>query len=133
MTRRALFLSLFLLLPLGDVRGQGQPAAQPTRPRGSPAWQASGSHGAVVAGGAEAVAAGIALLKAGGNAADAAAATILALGVTDAGSFCFGGEVPILVYNARRHVVEALSGQGAAPRLATRAYFQKRGGIPANG
>ena len=42
-------------------------------------WQASSKTGAVAAGGGGAVAAGIEILNAGGNAADAAAATILAL------------------------------------------------------
>jgi gamma-glutamyltranspeptidase/glutathione hydrolase len=87
----------------------------------------------VSAGGAEAVAAGLDVLKRGGNAADAAAATILALSVTDSGGFCFGGEVPIIVYEARRGVVEVLAGMGAAPRLATREYFASREGIPGKG
>jgi len=59
--------------------------------------------------------AGLEILKQGGNAADAAAATILALSVTDQAEFYFGSEVPILVYDARRGVVEAISGMGAAP------------------
>src|SRR5688572_14707970 len=96
-------------------------------------WKASGTHGAVAAGGQGAVDAGIATLKAGGNAADAAAATILALSVTDSSAFCFGGEVPILVYDAKRGVVEVLVGLGAAPRLATREHFTKAGGIPNRG
>src|SRR5215213_4618818 len=96
-------------------------------------WKASGTHGAVAAGGQGAVDAGIATLKAGGNAADAAAATILALSITDSSLFSFGGEVPILVYDARRGVVEVLVGLGAAPRLATREHFVKRGGIPNEG
>lgn len=95
--------------------------------------EGTGSQGAVSAGGAEAVAAGIEILKGGGNAADAAAATILALSVTDAGGFCFGGEVPILIYDARSQAIEVLAGQGVAPRLATREYFEKRGGIPGTG
>jgi gamma-glutamyltranspeptidase / glutathione hydrolase len=98
-----------------------------------PSWKATGRHGAVSAGGAEAVEAGLEILKRGGNAADSAAATILALSVTDSGGFCFGGEVPIIVYDARRKVVEVLAGQGAAPRLATREYFSRRGGIPGTG
>src|SRR6266404_1382746 len=98
-----------------------------------PGSEATGTNGAVSAGGAEAVAAGLEILKGGGNAADAAAATILALSVTDSGGFCFGGEVPIIVYDARRRVVEVLAGQGAAPRLATREYFATRGGIPGKG
>jgi gamma-glutamyltranspeptidase/glutathione hydrolase len=97
-------------------------------------WKASGSKGIVVAGGHEAAAAGLATLRAGGNAADAAVATILALSVTDSGSFCFGGEVPIMVYDARRGVVEVLCGLGTAPRLATREHFaRKKGGIPGKG
>lgn len=100
-------------------------------PKGT--WKATGSHGAVAAGGQGAVDAGLATLKAGGNAADAAAATILALSVTDSGSFCFGGEVPILVYDARRGAVEVLVGLGAAPKLASREHFTKKGGIPTSG
>ncbi|HEV3003456.1 MAG TPA: gamma-glutamyltransferase, partial [Pirellulales bacterium] len=96
-------------------------------------WKASGNQGAVAAGGAGAVAAGIELLEDGGNAADAAVATLLALSVTDSGGFCFGGEVPLLVYDARRKVVEVVCGQGVAPKLATREFFDKPGGIPANG
>src|SRR5207244_13271123 len=64
-------------------------------------WQASGTHGAVAAGGQGAVDAGITLLKSGGNAMDAAAATILALSVTDSTAFCFGGQVPIVVFDAK--------------------------------
>src|SRR5262245_15860313 len=96
-------------------------------------WKASGSHGAVAAGGQGAVDAGIATLKSGGNAIDEAAATILALSVTDSNSFCFGGEVPIVVYDAKRGVVEVLVGLGAAPKLATREHFTKLGGIPTKG
>jgi gamma-glutamyltranspeptidase/glutathione hydrolase len=96
-------------------------------------WQASGKRGVVVAGGQGAVDAGISVLAEGGNAMDAAAATILALSATDSTQFCFGGEVPILVYDAKRQVVEVIAGQGAAPRLATREYFASRGGIPGAG
>lgn len=69
-----------------------------------------------------------------GNAIDAAVAALLVLSVTDSANFGFGGEVPIMVYDAKRKVVEVLSGQGAAPRLATLDYFQHHGGrIPGNG
>src|SRR5262249_15153222 len=101
-------------------------------PKQSPR-QATRQNGAVCAGGQGAVEAGLTLLKSGGNAADAAAATILALSVTDSGAFCFGGEVPILVYNAKRNVIEVLCGLGTAPRLATREYFAKHGSIPGKG
>ncbi len=95
-------------------------------------FQATGKNGAVCAGGAEAVAAGIGILKKGGNAADGAVATILALTVTDSERVCFGGEVPIMFYDAKRNAVELLCGLGTAPRLATREYFEKKG-IPKKG
>ena len=97
------------------------------------AWEASGKNGAVVAGGAGAVAAGLEILKSGGNAVDGAVATILALTVTDASSVCFGGEVPIMIFDSKTGAVEVLAGQGGAPALATREFFVARGGIPARG
>ncbi|HZT82491.1 MAG TPA: gamma-glutamyltransferase [Gemmataceae bacterium] len=118
----------FLAVPLLGALHQLLPAAAPE----AETWHVAGRRGAVAAGGQGAVEAGLTILRDGGNAADAAVATILALSVTDSRSFCFGGEVPILVYDARRKVVEVLSGQGAAPRLATREHFAK-GGIPARG
>ena len=99
----------------------------------SDSWSATGKNGAVAAGGKPAVEAGLSILKKGGNAADAAVATLFALSVTDSTLFCFGGEVPILVYDAKRGVVEVVCGLGVAPRLATRAYFTKKGGIPGKG
>ena len=102
-------------------------------PANAGVWEASGKNGAVVAGGAEAVAAGLEILKGGGNAVDAAVATIFALNVTDATAACFGGEVPIMIYDAKTGAVEVLAGQGAAPALATREAFAAMGGIPAEG
>lgn len=94
-------------------------------------WQASGKN-VVVAGRIGSAEAGLEIFKAGGNAADAAVATLLALNVTDSDQFNFGSELGILVYDARRDVVEALSGLGGAPALATQEYFEKKGGIKDN-
>jgi len=76
---------------------------------------AVGSKGVVVSGNAAATAAGIRMLEQGGNAADAGAATLLALSVTTVGAFCIGGEVPVLVYDAVSKKVKVLAGQGGAP------------------
>jgi gamma-glutamyltranspeptidase / glutathione hydrolase len=135
---RIAVVAFVLALAGGELRAQNQPnnRARPSRPpsEGTSAWEVSATKGAVVAGGQEAVDAGVAVLRSGGNAADAAAATLLAQTVTDANQFCFGGEVPILVYDAKRKVVEVLAGQGAAPRLAMPEYFRnKKDGIPASG
>ena len=92
-------------------------------------WHASGKNGVVVSGRTGSAEAGYEILKNGGNAADAAAATLIALSITDNDQFNFGSEVPILVYDAKRGVVEALSGMGTAPALATREHFEKVGGI----
>ncbi len=49
-------------------------------------WKTTSKTGVVAAGSAKAVKAGIEILSAGGNAADAAAGTIFALNVTDHGA-----------------------------------------------
>ncbi|MCP4708544.1 MAG: hypothetical protein GY869_07970, partial [Planctomycetes bacterium] len=89
-------------------------------------WQAEGAKGACAAGGAPSVAAAMEILKAGGNAFDSAAAMLLALTVTDYNNYCFGGEVPIIIYDAKRQVTEVLAVQGVTPRLATLDHFLNR-------
>jgi len=105
-----------------------QATKTPSNPRGPSI--AAGTQGVVVSGRPAATAAGIKILEQGGNAADAGAATLLALSVTYVGAFCVGGEVPILVYDADKKNVKLLEGQGEAPRdpKATAWYMQH--GIP---
>ena len=96
-------------------------------------WHASGKGGAVAAGGKEAVAAGLSMLKQGGNAADAAAATLLALSVTDFGYFAIGSEIPLIIYDARKKEVKVLCGLGGAPLdpKAMEWYYKNR--VPGKG
>ena len=96
-------------------------------------WRASGKRGAVAAGGAGAVAAGMEILGQDGNAADAAAATILALSITDHGAFAIGGEVPFIIYDAARQEVKVLSGLGCAPRSPEAIAWYMENGIPTDG
>ncbi len=91
---------------------------------------ATGSQGVVVSGKPAATAAGIKILEQGGNAADAAAATLLALSVTYVGAFCVGGEVPILVYNADHKNVKLIEGIGEAPRDPKAIAWYMQHGIP---
>src|SRR5262245_29785943 len=78
-------------------------------------WKAGGRGGAVAGGGSEAVAAGISVLRADCNAADAAAATLLALAVTDYGQYAMSGEVALLLYDTKSGKVKSLCGLGRAP------------------
>lgn len=91
---------------------------------------ASGKNGIVAAGKPEAVAAGTAILQAGGNAADAAVATLLALSVKHIGAFCIGGEVPLMIYDAKKREVKVLAGQGAAPKDSLALAWYYKNGIP---
>src|SRR5215470_16359690 len=91
---------------------------------------AAGSQGVIVSGKPAATAAGIKILEQGGNAADAGAATLLALSVTSVGAFCVGGEIPILVYSADQKNVKLLEGQGEAPRDPKAIAWYMKHGIP---
>ena len=96
-------------------------------------WEAESSAGAIAAGGAGAVDAGMQILEAGGNAADAGAATIFALQVTDHGACCIGGEVPLLIYDAKQGQVKSLSGMGRAPLDPEAIDWYMANGIPGPG
>src|SRR5215510_11186803 len=80
----------------------------------------------VVAGGHPLVAeAGLRMLHRGGNAIDAGVAAVLAGSVIEFSHFAFGGEVPVIIKPANKPVI-TINGQGQAPELATREFFEKR-------
>ncbi|HKV38669.1 MAG TPA: gamma-glutamyltransferase [Blastocatellia bacterium] len=96
-------------------------------------WSTESNKGIVAAGvcgNSAAAEAGIGILRSGGNAADAAAATVLALCVTDFGLCSIGGEVPVLVFDATTRKVKALSGQGRAPLDSKSIDWFLQKGIP---
>lgn len=96
-------------------------------------WKAMGRGGAVAAGGSRSVEAGLGLLEDGGNAADAAVATLLALAVTDYGRTCIGGEIPLMFYHGETGKVEVLSGVGRAPLDTKAIEWYLANGIPSEG
>ncbi len=100
---------------------------------GDMGWQAAGKGGAVAAGKQESVDAGISILEAGGNAADAAVATILALSITDYGLFAIGGEVPFMIYDAKAGETKVLNGLGGAPSDPDAIAWYYENGIPSDG
>jgi gamma-glutamyltranspeptidase / glutathione hydrolase len=113
------------------VAQEGTATTAPQRPRGPS--KAIGSKGMVVSGRAAASEAGTKMMESGGNAADAGAATLLALSVLTVGAFCIGGEVPIMYYDVGKNKIKVLSGQGGAPLdpAAIEWYMQNRipGGV----
>jgi gamma-glutamyltranspeptidase / glutathione hydrolase len=120
----ALFISFLLLVP------PAQPQATKTPAASHGPSVAVGTQGVVVSGRPAATAAGVKILEQGGNAADAGAATLLALSVTYVGAFCVGGEIPILVFNANQKTVKLLEGQGEAPRDPKAIAWYMQHGIP---
>src|SRR5215472_6795496 len=95
--------------------------------RAVPSDTAVAQHGMVVAETAEASAAGVEILKQGGNAIDAACAAALATGVTHAASCGIGGGGFMLFYLASSGQFYALDYRERAPLQATATMFIRDG------
>lgn len=88
---------------------------------------AVGYGGAVSSVDADASAAGIEVLRRGGNAVDAAVATAAALGVTEPYSAGIGGGGYFVYYDAKQRKVHTVDGRETAPRSATDKLFVENG------
>ncbi|MFI7383709.1 gamma-glutamyltransferase [Streptomyces sp. NPDC049813] len=88
---------------------------------------AVGYGGAVASVDADASAAGIEVLRAGGNAVDAAVATAAALGVSEPYSSGVGGGGYFVAYDARSRTVHTLDGRETAPLTAGPGLFLEDG------
>ncbi|MBI5943338.1 MAG: gamma-glutamyltransferase [Chloroflexi bacterium] len=84
-----------------------------------------GRNGTVATSQPLATAAGLSILAAGGNAADAAVATAAALNVTEPTSTGIGGDMFALYFDAHTKQVSALNGSGRAPALLSLERLQK--------
>ncbi|MFD8806285.1 gamma-glutamyltransferase [Streptomyces sp. NPDC059597] len=102
----------------GPPHTAGQPAKTPV---------AVGYGGAVASVDADATAAGIEVLRKGGNAVDAAVATAAALGVTEPYSAGIGGGGYFVYYDAKSRTVRTIDGRETAPLTATSDLFQENG------
>lgn len=85
----------------------------------------TGRRGVVAAGHYLAAAAGMEILRAGGNAIDAGVAMGFCLAVLEPQSNGIGGESPMLIHHARSGRTVAINGQGTAPRAATLDWFRE--------
>ncbi|MGW6782947.1 gamma-glutamyltransferase [Streptomyces sp. NPDC054987] len=107
--------------------GAAPPSAAGTQTPPAKVPVAAGYGGAVASVDADASAAGIAVLRSGGNAVDAAVATAAALGVTEPYSAGIGGGGYFVYYDARSHRVHTIDGRETAPASATETLFQENG------
>jgi len=90
-------------------------------------------HGMVAAGHPLAAEAGMRMLKAGGNAIDAAMATWAVQGQVEPGMTGLGADMLVLVYLAKTHEVKFINATGFAPAAATIDFYKSKGGIPDQG
>ncbi|MEW1720256.1 gamma-glutamyltransferase [Streptomyces sp. NPDC093109] len=105
-------------------------AAAPPLPATPPVEKtpvATGYGGAVASVDADASAAGIEVLRQGGNAVDAAVATAAALGVTEPYSAGIGGGGYFVHYDAKSRTVRTIDGRETAPKSADRSLFLENG------
>ncbi len=93
------------------------------------------THGMVASSQPLASTAGLRILQAGGNAADAAIATAAALNVTEPTSTGIGGDCFCLYYDAEKGRVQGLNGSGRAPAALTPELLRDLGydAMPRNG
>jgi gamma-glutamyltranspeptidase/glutathione hydrolase len=94
---------------------------------GSGRSPAVGTHGMVAASHPLAAQIGMDVLKAGGNAVDAAIAVNAALGLMEPMSCGIGGDLYAMVWEAKTGKLHALNASGRAPAKATRKWFADKG------
>jgi gamma-glutamyltranspeptidase / glutathione hydrolase len=90
-------------------------------------------NGMVASGHPLASEAGLRVLRAGGNAVDAALATWAVQGLAEPEMTGLGSDMFILIYLAKTGEVKFINGTGFAPMAATVDYFKGKGGMPDDG
>jgi len=122
MRRLSLLVACGLLVGLSGAR----PGAQTST------WRPVilSDNGMVASGHALASEAGLRVLKAGGNAVDAAVAAWAVQGVTEPEMTGLGGDMFMLIYLAKTGEVKFINGTGVAPRAATVDFYKSKGGLP---
>ncbi len=127
----ALVAAALSLAPAFPVSAQREPAQ--AKPVETLRPELTGSHGIVAGGRNFSVAAGLEMFERGGNAVDAGVAAVFAASVVEISHFGFGGECPLMIYDAKKKKVIVVNGQGTAPKAATPELFTSKGKVDANG
>jgi gamma-glutamyltranspeptidase/glutathione hydrolase len=119
-------------LALASVIGSWVPSLDAQGPATNPFWRpvVLGTRGMVAAEHPLEAIAGFEILKAGGNAFDAAAAVFYMTTVVEQHQAGMGGDAFILAYVADEDRVTFINGTGPAPAAATIAFYAEQGGIP---
>src|SRR5438045_7479091 len=113
--RQVLIVVAVVLAAIAQPRAQNNPQAT------SGSWRPTivAQHGMVAAGHPLAAEAGMRILKAGGNAIDAAIATWAVQGEVEPGMTGLGADMFVLYYNAKTGQVKFINGTGFASNAAT--------------
>jgi gamma-glutamyltranspeptidase/glutathione hydrolase len=106
---------LFIALSLGAVAAATPVTITPV----------TAQHGMVVAAHPQAAEAGLSVLRAGGNAIDAAVATSLAVGVAEPYGSGLGGKLMLLYYEAKSGKTYVVDGMDAAGSLDVESYKKR--------
>jgi gamma-glutamyltranspeptidase/glutathione hydrolase len=126
--RRPVARNLAVLAVSAAVVSVGAAAPpQAARPAPGKVPVAVGYGGAVASVDADATAAGIEVLRKGGNAVDAAVATAAALGVTEPYSAGIGGGGYFVYYDAKSRTLHTIDGRETAPLTADSRLFVENG------
>ena len=125
MVKRWPLVSLLVFLAIA-----ARPLAQQTT-----SWRPTivARHGMVAAGHPLAAEAGMRVLKAGGNAVDAAIATWAVQGQVEPGMTGLGADMLVLIYLAKTGEVKFINGTGFAAKAATIDFYKSKGGMPDDG
>ncbi len=129
MTRRLSVIAALVVALVGYARAQDRAPAE------TGSWRPTivAQHGMVASGHPLASEAGMRVLKAGGNAMDAALATWAVQGEVEPGMTGLGADMFILYYDAKRREVKFINATGYAPQAATIEFYKSKGGIPDEG
>jgi gamma-glutamyltranspeptidase / glutathione hydrolase len=118
---------LFLVLACGTFGGRLDAQRGTWRP------VVMTDNGMVASGHALASEAGMRVLRAGGNAVDAALAAWFVQGLVEPGSTGIGGDMFALIYLAKTNEVKFINGTGPAAMAASIDFYKSKGGIPTDG